>query len=1083
MRTIVLILTMLVVIGGGFYFIALRGRPDMVGPTDGTPPSITGMRVNATQPTALPRVTATSLPTPGENAAIVGASAGVFVESRDPRTGRITHKFRADQLDPHRDGTVGVTRPEVRFYGKDRKGMIVLTGSAGDVTTSSGGNPDDPRSISASTPRDGQLNDVTLRYYDAALDPDRPELEERLLGEPATTTVTIPAAVRFDAVGNRVATVDSVIDGKSVPAERVPIKVRGRDFELDGQGLTLSWNDRTGRLDSLVIERGDRLLVIDVNRFGGSSMLASKPTGASPLPPIGFGPQNVFTGLLAAEVAPSTVPARATQRDLYHVTFDKDVRVTRANVEVAAADALVVAMALGDAGDDAAAMRPNPQSTTNATSPTTRRVRRDRPATSTAPSATRPAEQVEVHWTGKLTVRPAPDTMTEPTVELIGAPAIVRENGAQASGASIRVEPEIGRLRLAPAETSPTIEIRDADGGSLTSQSVLSVDKGAGVILVDGAGSLIAPPDLAAGMTVSSATRPTTGATTASTAPAATQPTTVAWTKRLQIDVDGDVDGPTGETNRQFLKQIAIEGDADVRSAAMNARAQRLTLAFSAPDAGRSDRKAAPQGKYAMPTADFSRLRVVEAEGAADLLTIDPQGRRQSLTANRVRIDLKPGGGDRPVVASLAGDGSVALRNGDGSTLDCGSLDVVLDPKSAAEADPLRQIRKLVAKDAVRLTQTDGTVVTADRVEQTGEAAARRFTLTGTPADLSSNRGALRGQTIELDPSTGSVNVPGAGAFVGKPAEGAETGAMAMSWNGAMSADGTEGVCQLTGGVRVDGTDANQTRIQMSAASALIRFDPTSKRSTTRPAAPDEAIAKVSLDAIRSLTLADLDSIQMTTADGKRDATIETRTLEVDLDAGTVIAPGSGRMLMVQRSVATTQPTSGPTTAMATASIVEPEAAEGGFGPGTLALAWQESMHWTLNEGNLLMNGGVRLGYEKENSDDPVRLTADQLKCQLAPIDPKAQEQPGMERVAQRFEMKAINALGNVTVRSKATSLNAGTLAYNLRTQDATASADDATRLEVFNADGSSQIGFSSFKWNVQTGLGTFTDVGAQVRP
>lgn len=1069
MRTLVLIIGMLVVVGGGFYFVALRDRPDMVG--NETPRERPAIAANTSRPsdgtssvgaTAKPALPA-SLPAKNDpNASIIGQSSGVFVESRDPRTGRITHKFRAQALDPQRDGTVGVTRPEVRFYGKNRGGLIVLEGSQGTVTTSSGGNPDDPRAIGASTPTNGQLNDVTLRFYDEPTDAALKADEERLLQTPATITVKIPA-VKFDALANRVATFDGTIDGKPVPAERMPVTVRGRDFELDGQGLTLTWNDRTGRLESLVIERGDRLLVTDVNRFGGSTLLSHAPlqrpavAGRHGLR-FAFSPADVLNGVVAVESTTGPATKQAETKDLYNVTFDREVRVTRSGTQVASADALNVAMLLGESKDDANV------TTAPASGPTSRSTTRPNRPNRTA--STKPADPVEVHWTGKLTVRPADADLTGQTVELIGAPAWVREGGAEARGNAIRVEPEAGRLRIAPGGDVKEIEIRDADGGSLTSTSALSVDKASGRIVVDGPGSLNVPANR----------------TSAATTAPATQPTRVAWSRRLKIDL-AETNRPGAEKPSQYLKEITIDGDADVKSDAMTATAQSLTLAFTEPAADAKPAKPAAdgEGRFAMPAADFSHLRMVEAIGAAKLVTVDAKtAREQSMSADRVRIDLKQGTAG-PVVTSLAGDGGVNLRNADGSTLSSASLDVQLDPKAAGEAagNAFDQIRKLVAAGDVRLLQADGSRASADRVET---AADHRLKLTGKPAEVATGKGALRGETIDLDPESGNVLVPGPGAFVGTgDAAAGQASAMALSWVGSMSADATAGVCNLKDGVRVDGTDAKGSRLQVAAGSALIKFETSKADPATRPAG-DSAVAGVSLESIRSLQLAEVESIAMSTVDGTRESTIETPTLDIDFVAGTVIAPKAGRMLLVSRSTPTTQPTT------QTLVTVEPVANddEGGVGPGSLALAWQDSMNWQMRQGDLTMAGGVRVGFEKENSDDPIRLNADTLKCTLAPVEPMPQDDGqsanGVDQVAQRLDLKTVNAIGNVTVRSKQISLNAGTLSYELLTDQATASADDQTQLEVFNADGSSQVGFSSFVWNVQTGKGEFLNVGARMR-
>src|SRR5690606_5366998 len=107
-----------------------------------------------------------------------------------------------------------------------------------------------------------------------------------------------------------------------------------------------------------------------------------------------------------------------------------------------------------------------------------------------------------------------------------------------------------------------------------------------------------------------------------------------------------------------------------------------------------------------------------------------------------------------------------------------------------------------------------------DRVELTGSGAARRMQLVGQPAEVASTRGALQGETIQLDPASGNVTVPGRGRFVGNdlgsPSDTGTTnagGTMTLAWDGSMHADGNAGICNIDGGIHLDGTGANGTTL------------------------------------------------------------------------------------------------------------------------------------------------------------------------------------------------------------------------------------------------------------------------------
>lgn len=1038
MRSAVLILLPIALLGAAFYFFVVRVRPAPL------PTSVSQNSLGPTTRKFVPTTMGTS-----EAASAIGQSGDVWVQTLSRKTRKVANEFRAERFDPRPDGAVDVTFPQARFYGEDG-GIVTLEGSGGKVSLSQPGDRKDPQAMGASTPTSGDLRDVIIRFYDESID-DEPSL-----------VAQVPA-VHFDAIGNRISTVDSVLDGKGVTAEQVPITVRGRDFEFDGYGLTMSWNDRGGRLESLEVNRGERMLIKNLETFSlPKQVTAPKPVSASMMI---ASPADLFTGIL---VQASTAPVRRKQ--MYHATFDRDVRILRDEKQMAAADVMRVVLPLGEAKavrDEAPSEETRAQRARRraaASAPASRREVIDdhlgvrTPATRAAKSTTRvisstqPAESgpIEVRWAGKLTVRPAERIEDLPKdvgqmVELVGAPAWIEENGSRADARLIRVEPEAGRLRLEPGGPVKAIAVHDARGADLRSRSPLIVDRNTGTATVTGGGTLIAPAN----------------------PPGQPDETTITWARRLTI--------ATTDAEQARLKSVIIEGEANVASTQLNVTSDTLALGFGEPAKAAVPANTA-SAAIAMPAADLSALRSVVATGDALMSIGKDAATRRTLGAQKIELGFVPidsGAG----LQSVKCDDGVKLDDAAGLSLACANLNATLKPSAIdrpaanATADPLADLESFIATGAVSLKQPDGSNAAGDRVELARDGDIKRMTLTGAPARIGSTRGSLEGNRIIVDPAAGDVNVPGPGRFVGtaeaKPDGSATGGAMAVAWLESMTAAGKTGECDLIGGVRIDGTSAAGTRLNASARRGRINFTPRSQSSSsTKP-----AVADASLDAVRSVELVGAVDVAMDAA-GVRSANIQTEEVDIDLENGTVTAPQAGRLMVTDSRGAATQ----PTTQVAAAP---PATRKGSIGPGSLAVAWKNQLLWKMRDGQLTFDGGVRLGFEKAGSDDPIRLTCDRIVCGLAPV----QTGKGVDQMAQRIDLRTVTAENGVSVRSKLASFDAATMNYDAISNRATAIGAIDTPVEVFDADGTSRVGFSAITWNVETGMiEDFRDIDGRLR-
>ena len=182
----------------------------------------------------------------------IGDGNRAWVNSYD-KTGRLTSQFNADDYTPTGGNEFAVTKPVCIFYmiGGQR---VRLTGNRGVVYVDPGKKSGGGFAVAnASSPNRGRLKTVHIDLYPP--------------GSTVPTQWMDTDNMAFDNDTLRIFT-ESYVDaaGNTVPADKVPVVIRGEEYEFDGQGLILRWNDRDARVQLLEIAHGDRLLVKDTKK-------------------------------------------------------------------------------------------------------------------------------------------------------------------------------------------------------------------------------------------------------------------------------------------------------------------------------------------------------------------------------------------------------------------------------------------------------------------------------------------------------------------------------------------------------------------------------------------------------------------------------------------------------------------------------------------------------------------------------------------------------------------------------------------------------------------------------------------------
>ena len=884
MRSAVMILALLIVLGGVFFLVVLRGRPALHA---GVPTTRAATRA------AAPMVVPSTIATLNPEASIVGRSEGVWINTIDPRTQKLVKAFRFERLDPRKDDAVDVTRPQARFYADDG-GVLELEGTDGVVVYTQSGDHADAKAMGSATPDNGVFRNVTIRQFAGPAN------------ERATLVATLPA-IRFDSNDNRIATIDSVIDGRGVLADQVPVTVRGDDYEFDGRGLTMRWNDRDGRIEELKVHHGERLLIRDVNQFGGGSAPIAndgKPTPA-------LAPADLLTGLVvtdqpttehatistshrsAAQPAAVVAATRPTRGALcYYARFQQDVRVVSSGVQRATADTMNIVFPTTDRREARAAsasVMPKPSGTAGAdasrgdagATPTTRPTRRaaaskpfvDR--TTAVAATTRPAEPLEIFWTGPLTVRPAEAAETPAAggkmIEFVGSPAHVAQGAATLDARVIHVEPDAGLARVEPGGTVRAISLRVGAGLQLRSRSALLIDRASGIARIEGGGTLTMAAD-----------GPASGA---ANAPApARAPTTVAWTRRMELRLapfDARPDGP------QWLQSIDLEGDASVRSDTFAMSGQRLNFGFEEPDVPPAT--TAADTMLASPDARF--LRVASAVGNARIEAGAGDDHRV-LAGGDIELGLTEQDGAAALTSIVCRD-DVAMIDARGTELHCDHLDVGVKPLSLvaattapattrpADQDSIALLDRLDAHGNVRLNQPDGSTATGDSLTLIERDGGKRIALAGVPAIAATPRATLTSTSLLLDPSTGDVLVPNAGTLVS--ADPTKPGANgSVSWTQSLAFVNDAARVEIRGDVTIDNREADGGTLHATSDQASLVLASSSSTRPPESRAANRPTSMPSFDAIRSAVLEGNVDVSVASADS-RHANVQTSLLTIDV--------------------------------------------------------------------------------------------------------------------------------------------------------------------------------------------------------
>ncbi|HEY7087199.1 MAG TPA: hypothetical protein VH518_03860 [Tepidisphaeraceae bacterium] len=1084
MRTVKLIIAALILLAGvtALYVWMQPSNPSK-------PPSaaqrLAAVRATAQRPAPAGVGPGTEASATTEPTGVIHSGDSVWVKIPDEKIpNRIAWQFRADRYDPQPDNSMSVLHPQAEYFSTNGQkvtiegthGRVVMPGEAGKTAS-------DLRN-SVGPPSRGEMYDVTIRLYA----PQRPK-------HPAFTCRVNNVA--FDNDTFRIATEGfKKPDGTLIPADQVPVQVRGDEYDFDGRGLTIRWNDRDRRLESLEVAHGESFVVKNLNERLNGEPEPRPSTPAPAAPPRPAGPKKPSRAAAVpvegdadsdtsadATATPGEGPTtrQAKPQPIYRATFEGGggmVRVTQGPEQIACAEVMYIDLHLQDESDQALSSDSSTSAgpTTAPTSNASAQVKKTAAASSTRKpplASTRKANSNDpaiVRWTGKLTLAPVeqPTPLTaklqpgQYNIEMVSRsaePVQLNYNGSEIRCASFVYGGGDDSLVVRSSPLVPVISMKDADGAILYTPSV-DYDGTVGRAVLDGASSAEfpvhsdpdSPPDILK----------------------------TKWSKSCVLTM-------TGKTREELTIQRAeLSGDVEIDHPKLKLNSDTLLVAFG--PSSDSDTSKSPQVKQLVAT------------GSVKCDMQDPQQQRmQHITTDRLTVDtMKTETGElRPQVVTA--DGHVRAFDDQEQELRAGHLVATLAPTTRPTDPP--HIERFIAQQDVQFKSKDSHGH-ADQLDAVASGVDDYLiNLQGqpfAPATVTGGESTLTGAIIKIQPKKQIVQVLGPGTLDGVQRGNtpqAKPTRYQVAWgSGGMNFDGTENHAEMNNDVSITAfaSDGSKNTATGEKLTMELMDDPKAATrpvsASTKPADPMLAgFDSMKAKTLRSMTLEGDTKVESILTDSQSGALLRRTNLfapilTVDGETQQMTVPAAGRMLY-QDLRATTRPTSAPSSepAVATAAGTTGATTTATISPlgdmsGATAFRWDKQLNFDQKSMRAEMTGNVVIVHDDEKQkSEPYRLNAEKVSADFEreadksdassqKHDPSAD---GFMPLSSSSKVKQLTAEGDVRFVSKQVEFNAGMVTFDPAQELLTAHGTERVPVEV--SKGLSIGSFQEVSWNTRT--------------
>jgi hypothetical protein len=1031
----------------------------------------------------------TEIPDP-ERVGGAGVSENIYIKVPDEKTGALSTEFRAKRFEPRKDGTVDVTEPEATFYLGAKTNTdgqkLVIRGKTGKVVVPDSANKrSQMRPGTAAAPTRGQLQDVTLFLYDSE----------------ASTEPTLVCTMNnasFDQETFRIQTESYERNGKIIPADQVEVQVRGRDYDFDGRGLDIRWNERDRRLQQLDIAHGEQLVVKHPQAIRTLGVPASQPSAhlmeASPLramlasaDPASAGEAIPPRPAAPKKKKPATAPAvapvkivRDKSAPIFRATFLDNVKIVQADATLATANQMHVDFVMESARSTtepstkpatapAAKAAPEKNSAEPKSLATVQRTAKKSPTTApadkkapkpraqptTAPSpTTQPEEQpVTIYWTGKLQVIPLdvetqdPPTRDNAIVTLEGEPVVLTRGGGQVDCSLMRYRTEDSSILLESSKLTPAVVMKDVNGSVLRTPS-LDYNGTEGVAVLKGASHA----DLV--MKNESTTQP------------AVEPQLMhaSWTKSCRLYMQGEV------RENMTIDRAEIEGDVTVDHPQVKGRSDTLELAF----------EQSPTTKPVSPgsnqPANELQLKQLDAEGKVHYVMASEQPatgaaapKTQTIDCAHLMLATAKNDQNKFYARAMNADGDVHAFD-DTQDLKCAQLALKFLPSTQPSTRPMDSskfdtgavvVESISAQQDVRISTADGNAASADQLVMETKDGKREITLIGQPvARVQQKENILTGPVIKFDPDTNRAYVVGAGTMhaVQQQASGADKKSkpqpIDMSWGGNLAADGNLNIIDISEKIALNARTPATQKVKKDKNSPMAQtgFGDTNFFK-------DKLVKTVQLQ----------DNVQIASvlndAEGKllRRLFLRAPLVEYQMQDKNFVVPSAGQMLMEDESKSSSANGAASDT---TGSDMH----------GPTAFGWHRELRYDENQRRMTMSGDVHIVHDSGGDSKPFTLSCQTV---VADLEPATTTQPTTAPATQpiptsptneKMRIKHVMAQDQVEFISLPVHFEATSIDYDPNTHILIAKGSDRVHAELYDDKGTVKGSFTELRYNTQTG-------------
>lgn len=506
-------------------------------------------------------------------------------------------------------------------------------------------------------------------------------------------------------------------------------------------------------------------------------------------------------------------------------------------------------------------------------------------------------------------------------------------------------------------------------------------------------------------------------------------------------------------------------------------------------------------------------------------------GGQATATADTVTADFDPAIADRPILQHVHLSGNASAGDAQGGGLHAKSIDIRFVAPSALEKEPAAQL--LLARGDVEATSKGATLRAQQLDVQLGIDTENKTTalfvnareqvqiegkdgfragcdelaadiptqnaeLAGEIVVLAKGDSSVSGTRMRLEGETSRLEVVGEGSFHHEGVS--KTGVRQLAsakWSDGMSYEDSTGLLEANGGAVAEAMPDDRTRDTLQADRVRVQLTPPppggDRRATLDNLGNNQDVANKGGESARR-------DIVKVIAIGKSDASpakiesrryesavpeegdgpmpkmerllyLESREVHADNSAGTLSTPGSGRILVVDRTSSNAEKPAAPTNSPADM---------GATGKGQTLFSWRDSMSMNRPSQTMRLNGEVRLTNER-----PVDRLITQLDCEHLTATLLEEARPtGADALTEgRGQLSRAIAEGNARLKSGTKELLGQIIDYDALAGTAMAGSDNGTMVTLIDQQSATPVSAKSILWDIAKGRVEVRAVSTVVAP